>query len=96
MRRSSSSPLSRDWPRRRCSPWPGFPTPAPGAKRGIGTSQPGMIARTLAEIYGLLAKISPQRSHRAPKMRGTRHNGVENTFTKPASATTSDEAKRSH
>ena len=34
--------------------------PRPGGKRGIGTSDPGMIGYTLAEIRRLLAKISPQ------------------------------------
>ena len=34
--------------------------PRPGRKRGIGTSDPGMIGYTLAEIRRLLAKISPQ------------------------------------
>jgi hypothetical protein len=36
--------------------------PRPGGKRGLGTSDPGMIGYTLAEIRRLLAKISSQDS----------------------------------
>jgi hypothetical protein len=41
-----------------CSRWPGCRQPGPGRKKGIGTSDPGMIGYTVPEIRRLLVSLT--------------------------------------